>query len=564
MKILRIGLAQINTTVGDLVGNKKKILEYVEKARQMSVDVIVFPELAVTGYPPEDLLLKKYFIDDNIKVLKEIALRVKNIVAVVGFVDRDNRGLIYNAAAVIHHGAIKAVYQKNHLPNYGVFDEKRYFAKGQEVSLFDYDGICFGVNICEDIWDKSGPCMLQAKAGAQVLLNLSASPYHFGKTEQRAKILSSCATNNKAFVCYCNLIGGQDELVFDGSSVVLDQAGKMIARANAFEEDLLVTDLKVSPKGKGLSSRIKKVKLTANPFGGERIFINGKKEQKLSVCAEIYQALVLGTRDYMKKNGFTKAVLGISGGIDSALVAVIARDALGKENVLGVSMPSPYTSKETRADAKLLARNLGISFKEIPIKNLFDGYLKTLKPIFKGLKTNIAEENLQARIRGNILMALSNKFGPLVLTTGNKSEIAVGYCTLYGDMAGGFAVIKDVPKTTVYRLADFVNKQAQRPLIPQSIIKRAPTAELKKNQKDQDSLPPYDILDSILQAYVEEDQGLMQIKKSKNAGVLVKKILALVDRMEYKRRQAPLGVKITPKAFGRDRRLPITNQYHEG
>jgi NAD+ synthase (glutamine-hydrolysing) len=563
MKTIRIALAQINTTVGDLAGNKRKILEYIAKAQQMSVDLIVFPELAITGYPPEDLLLKEHFVDDNLRILKEITSEVKNIVTIIGFVDKDKNGLLYNAAAVIHHGQLSGVYHKNSLPNYGVFDEKRYFTKGKDFQLFSYGGILFGVNICEDIWNPAGPCAFQVKAGARILLNLSASPYHCGKTEERVKVLSSCAKKNKAFICYCNLIGGQDELVFDGASMIVDPKGDVVSYAKAFDEDLLVADLKITPEKKAFRAKTRIVTLREKPLSEGRLLIEGKKEYKPLASEEIYQALVLGTRDYIVKNGFTKAVIGLSGGIDSALVAVIARDAIGRENVLGVSMPSPYTSKETQADARLVANNLGIGFEEISIKKLFDTYLKTLKPIFQGLKTNIAEENLQARIRGNILMALSNKLGHLVLTTGNKSEISVGYCTLYGDMAGGFAVIKDVPKTTVYQLAQFVNEKALRSLIPQSIIKRAPTAELKKNQRDQDSLPPYAVLDSVLEAYVEKDQGLKKIKDKKGGIHLAKRIMHLVDAMEYKRRQAPIGVKITPKAFGKDRRLPITNHYKE-
>lgn len=543
MKTLRIALAQINTTVGDFEGNSHKILNYVTQAMWSGVNIVVFPELTLTGYPPEDLLLKKHFVDDNLGALKAIAPRIKKMTAIIGFVDRDREGRIYNAAAVIINGKIKGIYRKNYLPNYGVFDEKRYFTKGQEIKVFSENGIRFAVNICEDIWRDNGSCALAVKKGAQVLFNLSASPYHAGKTKEREKVLMACAKKNRIFVAYCNLIGGQDELVFDGSSVILNPQGKVIAAGKAFEEDLIVTDIR---------------------SGAEKTFLaTSVVREKISIQEEIYKALVLGTRDYICKNGFQKVVIGLSGGIDSALVAAIARDAIGKENVLAVSMPSPYTSGETRADAKRVATNLGIDFKEVPIKKVFTAYFETLKPVFKGLKPNIAEENVQARIRGNILMALSNKFGHLVLTTGNKSEIAVGYCTLYGDMAGGFAVIKDVPKTTVYELVRFVNSQAGWPIIPKSIIARAPTAELKKNQKDQDTLPPYPVLDKILKAYVEEDKGLSHLPKGKSRIHLTKRIISLIDRMEYKRRQAPLGVKITPKAFGKDRRLPITNQYKE-
>ncbi len=563
MKTIRIALAQINTTVGDLAGNKKKILDYVAKAKQVSVDIIVFPELVITGYPPEDLLLRKHFVADNLKTLRDLASQIKKIIAIVGCIDRNSDGLIYNAAAVIAEGKINGIYRKNSLPNYGVFDEKRYFAKGRGFQIFDHGGIHFGVSICEDIWDSQGPCPSQVKAGAQILFNLSASPYHCGKTQEREKILGACARKNRVFVCYCNLVGGQDELVFDGASMIIDPQGHSLARGKAFEEDLIVVDVKIASRNKISKGKQQVVTLKARPLLEGRLLIHRKQEQRLLASEEVYQALVLGTRDYMIKNGFTKAVIGISGGIDSALVAAIASDAIGKENVLGVSMPSPYTSLETRADARLLAKNLGIEFQEIPITKLFAVYLKILKPLFKGFKANNTEENLQARIRGNLLMALSNKFGHLVLTTGNKSELAVGYCTLYGDMAGGFAVIKDVPKTIVYRLVQYRNKKARGSLIPQSIIHRAPTAELRKNQKDQDSLPSYDLLDSILEAYVEKDLGLQKLRKQKGGIPLVARIVQLVDRMEYKRRQAPIGVKITPKAFGKDRRLPLTNAYKE-
>ncbi|MDP8266859.1 MAG: NAD+ synthase [Candidatus Aceula meridiana] len=562
MKNIRIALAQINTTVGDLNGNAEKIVSAIQKARAMSSDVVVFPELSITGYPPEDLLLKKHFIDDNLATLKTVTPHTKNITVVIGFVDRDSQKSLFNAAAVIANGKLKSVYRKNNLPNYGVFDEKRYFQKGEKVKIFSCDGISLGISICEDIWSDNGPCMLQAKAGAQILLNLSASPYHLGKMKQREKVLSACAKKLKATVCYCNLVGGQDELIFDGGSFFVDPKGKTFATGKQFEEDLIVADIAVSPKaskGKG----VEKIRVEKNFKTKAGIFIKGRVHKHLKTEEEIYQALVLGTRDYLYKNGFKKAVIGISGGIDSALVAAIARDALGAKNVLGVSMPSPYTSSGTKKDAKRLAQNLGIEFMELSIKSIFAEYLKILKTIFGKTPSDVAEQNLQARIRGNILMAISNKHGHLVLTTGNKSETAVGYCTLYGDMAGGFAVIKDIPKTRVYKLVEFRNKKGKKAVIPQSIIKRAPTAELKKNQKDQDSLPAYDVLDAILAAYVEGDQAIGKFLKDKKARSLVKKTVDLVDHMEYKRRQAPLGIKISPKAFGKDRRLPITNKYRE-
>jgi len=562
MKNIRIALAQINTTVGDLQGNAEKIISVIQKARAMSADIVVFPELSITGYPPEDLLLKKHFIDDNLTTLKVITPHAKNITAVIGFVDRDAKKNLFNAAAIVTSGRIKDIYHKNSLPNYGVFDEKRYFQKGEKVKVFSCGGISLGISICEDIWSDKSPCALQVKAGAQILLNLSASPYHAGKMKQREKILTACAKKLKTTVCYCNLVGGQDELVFDGGSFFVGPKGKVFATGKQFEEDLVVADVAVSPrvvKGK----IVEKVSIEKNFKTKAGIFIKGRVQKRLKPEEEIYQALVLGTRDYLYKNGFKKAVIGISGGIDSALVAAIAADALGKENVLGVSMPSPYTSSGTKKDAKRLAQNLGITFMEIPVKNIFNQYLKSLKPVFRATRPNIAEENLQARIRGNILMALSNKYGHLVLTTGNKSETAVGYCTLYGDMAGGFAVIKDIPKTKVYNLVEFLNKREKKALIPLSIVKRAPTAELKRNQKDQDSLPAYDVLDVILEAYVEGDRAYKKTAFKKASLPLVKKITRLVDHMEYKRRQAPLGIKITPKAFGKDRRLPITNKYRE-
>lgn len=559
MKTLRVALAQVNTTVGDLEGNRRKIAFFTSRAVRAGAHIVVFPELTLTGYPPEDLLLKKYFIEDNLRTLKAIIPSIKKITAVIGFVDRDKKGSLYNAAAVIVDGKLKGVYHKNNLPNYGVFDEKRYFTKGENVKIFDYNGASFAVSICEDIWNDNGPCRAAAKAGAKILLNLSASPYHAGKTQEREKVLSLCAKKNQTFVLYCNLVGGQDELVFDGASLVFGPKGKIIAQAKSFEEDLLIANIEFVQTKKVA----KAIPAAAKTLMNGKVAAPSILAHKLSAEEEIYRALVLGTRDYILKNGFDKAVLGISGGIDSALVAAIAKDAIGKENVLAVSMPSPYTSNATRADAKKVAKNLDIAFEEVPIKKVFSAYLQTLKPSFLGLKPNIAEENLQARIRGNILMAFSNKFGHLVLTTGNKSEIAVGYCTLYGDMAGGFAVIKDVPKTTVYRLANFVNKKAGRSIIPLSVIKRAPSAELKKNQKDQDTLPPYPVLDKILKAYVEEDKGLSRLAATAHQAQLARKIISLIDHMEYKRRQAPLGVKITPKAFGKDRRLPITNQYKE-
>ncbi len=564
MKTTRVALAQINVTVGSLAENGNKILSFVETAKQADCDIVVFPELAITGYPPEDLVLKKHFVEDNLKILNSLAKDIKGIVGIVGFIDCDKQGNLYNAAAIIANKKIVQIYRKNCLVNYGVFDEKRYFSEGMENMIFEIDGVSFGVSICEDIWEEKGPCSDQAKAGAQVLLNLSASPYQCEKVYQRESVLSKRARKLNVSICYCNLVGGQDELVFDGASIILDSRGRRVACGKQFKEDLVIADVSFCKKVKSKRVKnIKKVQIAKTFISSEKLYIRHKQEKRFDKNKEIYQALVLGTKDYILKNGFKRIVLGISGGIDSALVAAIACDAIGKENVLGVSMPSQYTSKATRSDAKRLAKNLGINFKEISIKNIFKLYTETMKPCFKNTKVNLAEENLQARIRGNILMALSNKFGHLVLTTGNKSEIAVGYCTLYGDMAGGFAAIKDIPKTEVYDLVKYRNKKEKKACIPKSILNRAPTAELKKNQKDQDTLPPYNVLDPILEAYVEGDQSLRDVKSKKYNKKLINKIVTMVDCMEYKRRQAPLGVKITPKAFGGDKRFPVTNKYQK-
>ncbi len=560
---MRIALGQINTIVGDLNGNLQKISKCLLRSKEMETDIVVFPELAITGYPPEDLLLKKHFIKDNLRALNDLVPFCDGITAIVGFVYQDSKSKIYNAAAVIHRKKIIGVYLKNNLPNYGVFDEQRYFVPGKGFKVFLYCGVPFSVNICEDIWLARGPCDLQAQAGAKIFFNLSASPYHHLKARQREQVLSDCAKRNRAFIAYCNLVGGQDELVFDGSSVVVDPHGRVLARAKSFQEDLLICDMPCSKKSLVNKRKNSWISLANRSCAIKKESIPERKEKKLSSVEEIYQALTLGTRDYVQKNGFSQVVLGLSGGIDSAVVACIARDALGKEKVCGVSMPSIYSSRGTQRDARLLAKRLGIHYEELSIDKIFNEYLACLSKVFKGTSQGLAEENLQARIRGNLLMAFSNKFGHLVLTTGNKSELSVGYCTLYGDMAGGYAVLKDVPKTTVYALADLVNVKSSRKMIPQSIIRRAPTAELKKNQKDQDTLPPYEFLDSILASYIEKDYSIKDLIQKNNQDHLVKKIVLLVDRMEYKRRQSPPGVKISPKAFGKDRRLPITNWYRE-
>ena len=500
-------------------GNCAKIIEYAKKAKDSGVDIVTFPELAITGYPPEDLLLKPKFIEDNIAALREVARSITDVVAVVGFVDRKN-GSLYNAASVMYDAEIKGVYRKTLLPNYGVFDEKRYFASGKKPLIFKFDDLIFGVNICEDIWFDKGPTASQARAGATLILNINASPYHTGKIKVRDEIVRHQASSNNVFIVYSNLVGGQDELVFDGQSMVSDNDGNVIARALAFREDLLVIDI---PKDRLTKEQPQKV-INATAKKSSIITVADKVIQTTkpditwhqgetpAPVEEVYEALVLGLRDYVLKNGFGNVTIGLSGGIDSAIVAALAVDALGKDRVVGVFMPSRYTSKESEEDARELAKNLGINMLEVPIDGIYKAYIATFEPLFKGRKEDITEENIQARIRGNILMALSNKFGWLVLTTGNKSEMSVGYATLYGDMAGGFAVIKDVPKTLVYMLAAFKNSNGL--VIPQRILEKEPTAELKPDQKDRDTLPPYDTLDEILKAYVEEDKHPEEIISS--------------------------------------------------
>lgn len=562
----RVAIAQINCTVGDLKGNCAKIIEYTEKAKDSGADIVTFPELAITGYPPEDLLLKPKFIEDNITALREVSGSIKGVVAVVGFVDRDN-GNLYNAASVMYQGEIKGVYRKTLLPNYGVFDEKRYFKSGNKPLVFKLDNLIFGVNICEDIWFDKGPTASQARAGATLILNINASPYHTGKIKVRDEIVRHQASSNNVFIVYSNLVGGQDELVFDGQSMVSDNDGNVIARALAFREDLIVIDIpkdrltKEQPQ-KAINATAKKTSIITvvdKVIQTTKPDITWHQGETLSPVAEVYEALVLGLHDYVAKNGFGNVTIGLSGGIDSAIVAALAVDALGKDRVKGVFMPSHYTSKESEEDAGELARNLCINMLEVPIDGIYKAYISTFEPLFKGSKEDITEENIQARIRGNILMALSNKFGWLVLTTGNKSEMSVGYATLYGDMAGGFAVIKDVPKTLVYMLAAFRN--ANGLIIPQRILDKEPTAELKPDQKDRDTLPPYDTLDEILKAYVEEDKHPEEIISSSLEKDVVNRVSKMVDGSEYKRRQSPPGIKITPKAFGKDRRMPITNRY---
>ncbi len=555
-KTIRIAIAQINCTVGDLDGNAKKIIEYLQKAKTLGADIVSFPELAITGYPPEDLLLKEAFIADNLEALKHVAKSVNEIVAIVGFVDKTGRDL-YNAAAVIYKGEVKGICHKELLPNYGVFDEKRYFKQGKDSGIFRLGDLTFGVNICEDIWHTEGPVCAQAALGASLIVNINSSPYHAGKVKEREDIVRKQAKSNNVVVSYANLLGGQDELVFDGQSMVVDNTGKVLARGEAFKEDIVAFDVDISVD-KTKESKMATV-IAENYAPKAKPPLAKKDLRPTELTAEIYQALLLGLRDYVTKNGFRKVIIGLSGGIDSALVAAMAADALGKENVIGVFMPTHYSSLQSDIDAKAVATNLGIKYSAISIEHIFKLYRMSLDPHFAGLPKDITEENIQARIRGNVIMALSNKFGYIVLATGNKSEMSTGYATLYGDMVGGFAVIKDVPKTLVYKLAAYRNSIGK--VIPESVMTKAPTAELKPDQKDQDTLPPYDLLDKILKEYVEEDKGYDEIVAMGFNKDIVAKVINMVDKSEYKRRQSPPGIKITPKAFGRDRRMPITNKY---
>jgi NAD+ synthase (glutamine-hydrolysing) len=561
-------MAQINPIVGDLAGNRDKIIDAIGNAKELNADLIALPELAVTGYPPEDLVLKPQFVKDSIRMLNTIRRSTKGITAVVGFVESE-RNRLFNAAAILADGKHIRSYRKIFLPNYGVFDEYRYFSPGGRYPVFLISGVRVGVNICEDIWYEEGPARVQALAGAEVIVNINASPYHKGKGEERLKMLSRRAKENGVIISYTNTVGGQDELVFDGQSVVIDRNGKVLARGKQFKEELLTVDVRIPGplrpcpgERRQFSDFTDCISVSGRSTGKKKTLPGGRRSTKpLSECEEIYHALVLGTGDYMRKNGFKAAVIGLSGGIDSSLVAAVAVAAMGKENVTGVFMPSQYSSNESREDAYGLAHNLGIRILEVPIKRTFEAYLTTLRGVFAKTKIDVTEENLQARIRGNILMALSNKFGWLVLTTGNKSEMSVGYATLYGDMAGGFAVIKDVPKTLVYEVSRCVNKLAGKTVIPKRAMTKAPTAELRPNQKDSDSLPLYAVLDPILKAYVEDNKDRNELIKMGFDRKTVERVVRLVDLSEYKRRQAPPGVKITPRGLGKDRRYPITNRY---
>ncbi len=573
MRTLRLALAQINPTVGDLDGNTEKIIHYLRTAEEYSADIVAFPELSVTGYPPEDLLLKPQFILDNLDALRKIKEEVWDITAIVGFVDRKND--IYNAAAILHNKTLVDIYHKMYLPNYGVFDEFRYFQVGTRYPVYTIGDVTIGVNICEDIWYPEGPARIQSLLGAEVIININASPYHIDKSAFREKMLSTRATDNVVAIAYLNTVGGQDELVFDGHSLVLDEKGEILSRGKQFEEDFVLVDLNLDAvfMRRLRDPRRRQEVLTAEKSKVEKIVVSREKLQEarkplserenttLPRAEEVYRALVLGTSDYVRKNRFGRVVIGLSGGIDSSLVATIAVDALGKENVMGLFMPSPYTSKESREDAFGLARNLGIELIDIPITAIHEAYLETLEASFRGRAPDTTEENIQARIRGNILMAFSNKFNLLVLTTGNKSEMSVGYATLYGDMAGGFAVIKDVPKTMVYELCRWRNDKGDGPLIPERVLWKEPSAELKPDQKDTDVLPPYEVLDPVLKAYVEDERSFEEMLSPGCEDGCIERIIRMIDRSEYKRRQSPPGIKITQRAFGRDRRFPITNRY---
>ncbi|MEA2255102.1 MAG: hypothetical protein QOG35_1147 [Solirubrobacteraceae bacterium] len=569
---MRVALAQLNQTVGDIAGNEARVREQLARAREAGAQLALFPELAVSSYPPEDLLLKEHFLADARAAVDRIAAEAQGIVAVVGFPERAEDA--YNAAAVCADGAVQAIYRKVNLPNYGVFDELRYFQRGPGGAIVEIDGVKVGLTICEDIWVPGPPMTDEALAGARLVVNISASPYQAGKGRDRERMIAQRARDNLAAVAFCALVGGQDELVFDGHSFVVDHEGDVIARSPQFAEDLLIADVDVEaagaarlrdtrqrPAAREVASDVAMLGAFATEGGSDRAAPGGPVADLLDEDAEVYAALVLGTRDYVAKNGFRHVVLGLSGGIDSTLVALIAVDALGPERVTCVTMPSPYSSGGTREDAEALAANLGVELLELPIGEAMEGYDELLREVFGDREPDLTEENLQARIRGNLLMALSNKFGWLVLTTGNKSEMSVGYSTLYGDSAGGFAVIKDVPKLLVYRLVRERARRDERSPVPESILTRAPSAELRPDQRDDDSLPPYEVLDAILEGYVEQDLGREQLIARGLPAEDVDRVIRMVDLAEYKRRQNPPGIKVTSKAFGRDRRMPITNRY---
>jgi NAD+ synthase (glutamine-hydrolysing) len=570
---MRLALQQLNATVGDLAGNEAAIRAGILAAKEAGAQVVAFPELAITGYPPEDLLLKEHFLRDARDAIERLAEDAQGIVAVVGFPERADD--VYNALAVLADGELQGIYRKMRLPNYGVFDEVRYFQAGTQPAIIEVDGVTIGLTICEDDWVPDGPIVDAALAGAEIVINLSASPYQAGKPAERERMLQQRARDNLTAFAFCAMVGGQDELVFDGTSAVYDHHGTAIARAPQFAEHLLIADVDAhAPRAARLRDTRPRLArrvehrpvahlgaFTTGAGAAAKPAPGGEVADLLDADAEVYAALVLGTRDYVRKNGFEHVVFGLSGGVDSTLVATIAVDALGADKVTAVVMPSPYSSSGTQGDARTLAANLGIACLELSIAEHMEQYDRTLAPVFGDRAPDLTEENLQARIRGNLLMALSNKFGWLVLTTGNKSEMSVGYSTLYGDSAGGFAVIKDCPKLLVYRLVDVRARRDPQSPIPESIVSRPPSAELRPDQKDEDSLPPYEILDAILLGYVEEDLGREQLIARGLPAADVDRVLRLVDVSEYKRRQNPPGIKVTSKAFGRDRRVPITNRY---
>jgi NAD+ synthase (glutamine-hydrolysing) len=577
--LLRVALAQINPTVGDIRGNARKVSEYTARARDEGAALVVFPELTLSGYPPEDLLLKTSFLDAAQAELRELAAQTQGIVAVVGYPEQAED--VYNTAAVLADGEVVATYRKIYLPNYGVFDEQRYFQSGAEAAIVEVNGVPIGLSICEDIWEPGPPAMSEALAGAQVIVNLSASPYRAGYGARRERMLVQRAVDYLAAVVFVNTVGGQDELVFDGHSLAIDQDGAVLARAPQFQEALTICTIdpraiaaarlrdtrhRVNVRRQRRSVAIAEppvftlASIATDPVAEPEV-VSGELAEPLGLDAEIYAALRTGLRDYVDKNGFEHVVIALSGGIDSALAALLAVDALGAERVTCVSMPSPYSSEGTRADARAIAENLGVDFREIGIEQAMGAYDELLREAFEGRDADVAEENIQARIRGNVVMALSNKFGWLVIATGNKSELSVGYATLYGDMAGGFAVLKDVYKGQVYRLVRWRNEQAGREIVPASVLERPPSAELRHDQRDDESLPPYDVLDQILEGYVEEDLDAAELVHRGLPAAEVERVIRMVDRAEYKRRQAPPGIKISTKAFGRDRRLPITNRH---